>query len=182
MTELPTLADLETAVPVPEEAPPPPSQAEEILAWLESEGFRCVLDDDGDLRLRHEGRDVLILLDPDDPAYVRFLLLDLWRCGGEGDERSTALVVANSVNNDLKAVKLSLHPSGSVAAAVELFLEDLEAFQKVTLRCLDLLGAARWEFRSRMRSARQKAVEAEAAIEAPVEDDPGCPDDVAGLP
>jgi hypothetical protein len=184
MPDYPTLADLDGATPgaAPDPSPTPASQAPRILEWLESEGFRCDLDDEGDVHLRHEGRDVYILLDREDRTYIRYLLTDLWKCGGEDEERSTALVVANSLNYDLKVVKVTLHPSGSVAATAELILEDLEAFQKATPRCLDLLGVARYEFRSRMRSSLKKAADDQAAIEALVEDAPECPDDIEGLP
>lgn len=184
MPDYPTLADLDGATPgaAPDRQPAAASPAPPILEWLESEGFRCDLDDDGDVHLRHEGHDVYILLDREDRAYIRYLLTDLWKCGGEGEERSMALVVANSLNYELKVVKVTLHPSGSVAATVELLLDDLEAFQRATPRCLDLLGSARYEFRSRMRSSRKKAADDQAAIEALVEDDPGYPDDIEGLP
>lgn len=180
MSEFPTLADLETAPPGPAQAPPPPSRTRQILDWLESEGYRCGLDDDGDIHLRHEGRDVYVLLDSEDLAYLRFLVPDVWRCDADPEERSVALVVGNSINGELKALKLSLRPSGAVAASIELFLDGFEAFQKVAPRCLDLLGTGAWEFRSRMRSSIQKAAADEPAAEELVEE--GCPDDVEGLP
>ena len=179
MPEFPTLADLEADAAAPAQAPPLTSRSRQILDWLGSEGYRCGLDDDGDIHLRHEGRDVYVLLDPDDLPYLRFLVPDVWRCDDD-EERSLALVVANSVNAELKVLKLSLRRSGAVAASVELFLDGFEAFQKVAPRCLDLLGTGAWEFRSRMRNAMQKAAVDEPAIDEAVEE--GCPDDVEGLP
>lgn len=174
MPDFPTLADLGDATPHsggPEEvqAAEPPSLTRQILDWLAEEGFRCDLDDDGDIHVRHEGRDVYILLDAKDPAYVRFLVPDVWQCEGEDAERSVALVVANSVNSSFKALKVSLRSNGNVYAAVELFLDGFEAFREVTPRCLDVLGAASWEFRSRMRDAQQKANEEAAAARKALE-------------
>ena len=155
MPDFPTLADLgdedptapaETLAPAatPAESPAPaaPSLTRQVLDWFASEGFRARLDEDGDIHVRHEGRDVYVLLDPDDPAYVRFIFPGVWKCGDTGDERSIALVVGNALNGDMKALKLFLRPGGAVHATVELFLDGFEAFRNVAPRCLDLLGAA----------------------------------------
>jgi hypothetical protein len=180
MPDFPSLSDVADAAPGPESpeaarSSAPPSRARQILDWLSAEGFRCDVDDDGDIHLRHEGRDVFILLDSDDPAYVRFLVPDVWKASEESGERSAALVVGNSLNSSLKVLKVSLRDSGSVYAAVELFLDGFDSFRKVVPRCLDLLGAATWEFRSRMREARQRADDEEAAgrafAEAGADDD-----------
>lgn len=180
MPDFPTLDDLGDAgssaqAPADTQSSAPPSRTQQILDWLAGEGFRCDLDDDGDIHLRHEGRDVFILLDADDPAYVRFLVPDVWKSSDEAGERSIALVVGNSLNSSFKAVKVSLRSNGSVYATVELFLDGFDALRNVAPRCLDLLGAATWEFRSRMREARQKADDEEAAgrafAEAGADDD-----------
>lgn len=179
MPDFPSLSDLGDTSPS-DEAPAetrdsaPPSRTQQILDWFAGEGFRCDVDDDGDIHLRHEGRDVFILLDADDPAYVRFLVPDVWKASGEAGERSVALVVGNSLNSSFKALKVSLRSNGTVYAAVELFLDGFDSFRNVAPRCLDLLGAATWEFRSRMREARLKADEegAERAfLEAGAADD-----------
>ncbi|MFN7989757.1 MAG: hypothetical protein U0529_19950 [Thermoanaerobaculia bacterium] len=180
MPDFPTLSDLggddpSAQAPAENRSSAPPSRARQILDWLAGEGFRCDVDDDGDIHLRHEGRDVFVLLDADDPAYVRFLVPDVWKCDDDSAERSVALVVANTLNSSLKALKVSLRSNGSVYATVELFLDGFDAFRNVAPRCLDLLGAATWEFRSRMREARQKADDEEAAgralAEAGADDD-----------
>ena len=175
MPDYPTLDDLDRATPgaAPNPSPAPASPAPPILEWLESEGFRARVDDDGDIHLRHEGRDIFILLDADDSAYVRFLVPDVWKCDDEGAERSVALVAANSLNSSFKALKVSIRSNGFVYAAVELFLDGFDSFRNVAPRCLDLLGTATWEFRSRMREARQKATEEESAERAFLEAGPG---------
>ena len=107
--------------------------------------------------------------------YQAELVPDVWKCDDDSAERSVALVVANTLNSSLKALKVSLRSNGSVYATVELFLDGFDAFRNVAPRCLDLLGAATWEFRSRMREARQKADDEEAAgralAEAGADDD-----------
>ena len=71
----------------------------------------------------------------------------------------------------------SLRAGGAVHATVELFLDGFEAFRNVAPRCLDLLGAAAWEFRSRMKEALRtdldEGADAEAIAEAELSASPG---------
>ena len=78
MPDYPSLDDLDSATPgaAPGAAPGTPSAPASpppILEWLESEGFRARVDDDGDIHLRHEGRDIFIVFDAEDPAYIRVI-------------------------------------------------------------------------------------------------------------
>jgi hypothetical protein len=177
MPDFPTLADLDPApdFPVPAAPPRPPAArpAQPILEWLESEGFRARLDDDGDVHLRHEGRDVFIVFDADDPAYIRVIAPAFWKCEDDAEQRFLALTVANRLNGALKAAKISLRSDGAAYVAVELFLDGLEALRAVLPRCLDLIGAATWEFRERMKEEqRGHCSETPDAVEEPKEDAP----------
>jgi hypothetical protein len=188
MPDFPTLADLGedaelAAPPLPAESSDaaPPSRTLQILDWLAGEGFRARVDDDGDIHFRHEGRDVYVVLEPDDLSYLRLLVPGLWKCDDEAEFR-VALAVANELNDDVKVAKVVVSAKGGVFASIELLLDGLETFRSVALRCLDLLGAARWEFRSRMRTAVRRAAEETATLEEALDACPACPDDVAGLP
>jgi hypothetical protein len=187
MPEYPTLDDLEPAagptdsLPAPAPPAPAPFPARQILEWLESEGFRARLDEDGDIHLRHEGRDVFVVFDADDPAYVRILAPAFWKCD-DAEQRFLALAVANRLNAALKVAKISLRTDGAAGVAVELFLDGLEALRAVLPRCLDLVGTATWEFREGMKEAMRNAVAEDAAMRELEADDPGCPDDIDGLP
>ena len=161
MPDYPTLADLgDDAPPAPSETVTAavPDGSRQLLDWLTAEGFRVRLDEDGDLHLRHEGRDVYVVLDPGDPVYVRFVAPDLYVCDDEA-EAHLALVVANDLTGALKTVKVFLARKRAVLFSIELFLDGFEAFRAVALRCLELLGTAAWEFRARMREARQQVAE-----------------------
>ena len=127
MPEYPTLDDLEPA-PGPTDsapAPAPPtsasSPARSVLEWLESEGFRARIDEEGDVHLRHEGRDVFVVFDVDDPAYVRVLAPAFWKCD-DAEQRFLALAVANRLNAALEVAKISLRTDGAACVAVELFV------------------------------------------------------------
>ena len=69
--------------------------------------------------------------------------------------------------------KISLRSDGAAYVAVELFLDGLEALRAVLPRCLDLIGAATWEFRERMKDEqRGHGSEPPDALEEPEEDAP----------
>jgi hypothetical protein len=173
MPDYPTLADLDSATPAPDSPPAPPSPAQPILEWLESEGFRARVDDDGDIHLRHEGRDVFIVFDADDPAYIRVIAPAFWKCEDDAEQRFLALTVANRLNGALKVAKISLRSDGAAYVAVELFLDGLEALRAVLSRCLDLIGAATWEFRERMKEEQCRvSTEDPGAVDEPEEDAP----------
>ena len=179
MPDFPTLADLDPALDSPASPPHPPAAppAQAILEWLEREGFRARLDDDGDIHLRHEGRDVFVVFDADDPAYVRVIAPEFWRCDDEAEQRFFALTVANRLNGSLKVAKISLRSDGAACVAVELFLNGPEAPRAVLPRCLDLIGAATWEFRERMKEALRKAAAQDAADQELVAADAVGPED-----
>ncbi len=173
MPDFPSLDDLEPAPASTVSAPvPPPAPAQPILEWLEREGFRARLDEDGDVHLRHEGRDVFVVFDADDPSYVRVIAPEFWKCDDDAEQRFFALTVANRLNASLKVAKISLRSDGATGVAVELFVNGPEALRAVLPRCLDLVGTATWEFRGRMKEAMRKAAAEDAAMREFVETDP----------
>ncbi len=172
MPDFPTLDDLEPAPAPTVPAPPPPTPAQPILEWLEGEGFRARLDEDGDIHLRHEGRDVFVVFDAHDPSYVRVIAPEFWKCDDAAEQRFFALTVANRLNASLKVAKISLRSDGATGVAVELFVNGPEALRDVLPRCLDLVGAATWEFRERMKEAMRKAAAEDAAMREFVEAEP----------
>ncbi len=158
MPDYPTLSDLDSAAPTdptPAPTPSPASPASPILEWLESEGFRVRVDDDGDLHLRHEGRDVFVVFDTHDTAYIRVIAPDVWRCDDSAEERSLALAVANRLNAALKVAKVCLRTDGAVHASIEVFESNPGAFCAVLPRHLGVLGTAAWEFRERMKEEQR---------------------------
>ncbi|MBK6408016.1 MAG: hypothetical protein IPF66_25210 [Holophagales bacterium] len=113
MSDFPALAELDGATPgaAADSQPAAASPAPPILEWLESEGFRAHVDDDGDIHLRHEGRDIFIVFDAEDPAYIRVIAPAFWRCDNDAEQRFLALTVANRLNGALKVAKISCAPT-----------------------------------------------------------------------
>jgi hypothetical protein len=158
VSDYPELPDEpEEPTPEPREADAPPARPSEDGAGVEaycdflaSEGFRPSVDEDGDIRFRHEGRTLFLFRDPKDPEYFRVALPGAWECESP-EEETRALAAANAVNRDLKVVKCVL-VDGVVWISVELFLDPPEAFRPVFSRLLDVIGSAAWQIRGRMRA------------------------------
>jgi len=142
-----------TAEPPEEEAPPPSAcgDAQPYLDFLISEGYRPEVDEDGDLRFRHEGRTLFLFRYEKDPEYFRVALPGAWDCESP-EEEARALQAVNAVNRDLKVAKCVL-VDGVVWISVEAFFDPPDSFRPVFLRCLDAIGSASWQVRERMRAS-----------------------------
>ena len=136
----------EAAAPAPAPAADPP-----YLDFLASEGYRPEVDEDGDVRFRHEGRNLFLVPYPQDPCYFCVTLPGVVECEGP-EEEARALEVANAVNRLMKSVKCVL-VDGVVWISVEQFLERPESYRAVFARCVDVVGAAAWQVRERMRAS-----------------------------
>ncbi|MDX9736107.1 MAG: YbjN domain-containing protein [Thermoanaerobaculia bacterium] len=162
MSHYPDLVDgpEETAAEPPaEEAPPPGASgdADPRFAFLAAEGFRPEVDEDGDIRFRHEGRTLYLFHDGKDPEYFRIALPGAWECESP-EEEARALAAVNSVNRDLKTVKCVL-VDGVVWVSVEQFIDPPESFRPVFTRFLDVIGSAAWQVRERMRATGNPAAD-----------------------
>ncbi|MCL4809123.1 MAG: YbjN domain-containing protein [Thermoanaerobaculia bacterium] len=156
MSDYPELLDEpeETAFePEAEEAAPPPPSADDepYFDFLAAEGFRPEVDEEGDIRFRHEGRTLFLFRDEKDPDYFRIGLPGAWECES-AEEEARALAAVNAVNRDLKTVKCVL-VDGVVWITVEQFYDPPESFRPVFPRLLDVIGSAKWQLRERMRSS-----------------------------
>lgn len=138
------------SVAEPEE-PAARSDPRPYVDFLSSEGFRPDLDEDGDIRFRHEGRTLYLFRDEKDPRYFRVALVGAWECEGP-EEEARALEAVNAVNRDLKVAKCVL-VDGAVWVGVESFFDPPDVFQAVFSRCLDVIGSAAWRVRERMRAS-----------------------------
>lgn len=156
MSDYPDLVEEpeETTSARPEDAPSTPpagGDTQPYLDFLVSEGYRPEVDEDGDLRFRHEGRTLFLFRHEKDPEYFRVALPGAWECESP-EEEARALQAVNAVNRDLKVAKCAL-VDGVVWVSVEGFFDPPDSFRPVFARCLDVIGSAAWQIRERMRAS-----------------------------
>jgi hypothetical protein len=116
---------------------------------LTIEGYRPELDDDGDVRFRHEGSSYFIEVREDDPMFFRVVMPNFWDIESPG-ERTRIIEAANATCADIKTAKVFL-VRNDTWCAVELFLPDQEHFGSVLQRCLLAIRTAVNTFSEHMR-------------------------------
>ncbi len=120
------------------------------LDALEKEGYRPELDQDGDVRFRHEGSSYFIEVREDDPMFFRVVLPNFWDIESP-KERARIIEAANTTCSDIKVAKVFI-VRNDTWCAVELFLAQQEHFIPILQRCLLAIRAAVNTFSEHMRS------------------------------
>ena len=117
---------------------------------LEGMGYRPELDDDGDVRFRHEGHSYFVEVRDDDPMFFRVVLPNFWDIESP-EERVRVVEAANSATGETKIAKVFIVRE-STWCAVELFLPEQESFVPILQRCLLAIRGAVMSFTERMRN------------------------------
>ena len=125
-----------------------------VKDYLVEEGYRPVLDEDGDINFKSEGKFYLIDTYKDDDKFIRLLAPNIWEIESEA-ELKQALIQANRVSCTVKSAKVFvIENQENVWASIEMFMADVEAFIAVFPRCLHVLAAAVRDFSEGMRQAQ----------------------------
>lgn len=114
--------------------------AERYAALLRADGYSPEIDEDGDVRFKYEGSNIIILLDDEDPSFVRVCLPNFLKIASD-EHRSRVLAAVNEANRQVKVGKAFITKE-HCWAAVEAFIPDaayLGSFLKRYLRILQLL-------------------------------------------
>ncbi|AWI08499.1 T3SS (YopN, CesT) and YbjN peptide-binding chaperone 1 [Ereboglobus luteus] len=117
---------------------------------LEQQGYRPELDQDGDVRFRHEGNSYFIEVREDDPMFFRVVMPNFWDIESP-KERARIIEAANITCSDIKVAKVFI-VRNDTWCAVELFLPEQELFAPILQRCLIAIRAAVNTFTEHMRS------------------------------
>lgn len=126
-------------------------RAEMYRAFLEEEGYRPRIDDDGDVIFKCEGRNYIIILDDEDDEFFRIVYPNFW---GIESEPELAEVKEAALNATIRVKVAKVFPVGdSTWAEIELFCFPPEAFKPVFRRCLAALQTAVQTFISTMGEA-----------------------------
>ncbi len=99
------------------------------VEYLSAEGYRPIIDDDGDVKFKREGRTYFIIVSVQDPEFFRLVLANIWKI--EDDvERSRVLEAADHSNAVSKVSKVFI-VKNNVWVSVELFVAAPEDFRGV---------------------------------------------------
>jgi len=142
--------------PAADEAAPFDLQAFQ-LEYLRDEGFRPVIDDDGDIVFKAEAKPYVLFNTSDDPELFRLGAVGIWPLS-DPDEEQVALRIASDISGRFKVAKAFVVPGPAVFVVVEFLSGDPTAFTQVFGRALTILQAAVSEFRADMQGAQQTPV------------------------
>lgn len=117
-----------------------------IKSVLDGMGYHAVEDEEGDLMLRYEMKNIYVLTGDDDEQYV-ILLLPQFEGIKEGEDMLT-LATCNKMTRELKLVKVYIDQTfKNVSAACEFFYSDEESLKRNISRSLEILGVVRSTYR-----------------------------------
>lgn len=125
-----------------------------ILEAVGSLGYKPTVDDDGDIRVRYQMKNIFFMTGSEEEQYVTAILPQFQEVN-EGEE-ALALAVCNKVNRDTKLAKVYIDQTfKSVSASCEFFYTDMESLKNNVEYTLVILGMVR----SAYYNAREEFVE-----------------------
>ena len=108
------------------------------MQFLSEEGYHPVIDDDGDVRFKSEGKTYYIFPNENDSAYFSLYYLNFWEIESI-NERRLALDAANVATKKSKCAKVFL-TTNETCAGVELIFESPDDFVNVFSRAMQMLN------------------------------------------
>lgn len=133
----------------------PPSAAKQAqqklyMDYLEAEGYRPSIDEDGDVAFKREGRSYFIGVTEADNEFFRVCLPNIWTIESE-DERKQVVAAADFATGDTKVAKVfTVSGYKNVWVCTELFVARPEDFKGVFGRAMSALAHAREAFVDKM--------------------------------
>lgn len=125
-----------------------------ILEAVGSLGYKPTVDDDGDICVRYQMKNIFFMTGSEEEQYITAILPQFQEVN-EGEE-ALALAVCNKVNRDTKLAKVYIDQTfKSVSASCEFFYTDMESLKNNVEYTLVILGMVR----SAYYNAREEFVE-----------------------
>lgn len=113
-----------------------------IAKAVESLGYKLVVDDDGDICVRYQMKNIYFMTGQDEEPYVS-VILPQFADVHEGEEM-LMLAVCNKMTRDMKLAKVYIDRTlKSVSAGCEFFYTDMESLQVNVEHSLNILGMVR---------------------------------------
>lgn len=118
------------------------TKKEMVMEAIESLGYKPYIDDDGDICVRFQMKNIYFMTDQEDVKYISAILPQFYDFE-EGEETFT-LAVCNKLTRELKLVKVYIDQTlKSVSASCEFFYTDMESMKNNVEHSLNVLGLVR---------------------------------------
>lgn len=118
------------------------TKKEMILEAIESLGYKPHVDDDGDVCVRYQMKNIFFLTGLEEEQYVSAILPQFSEVQ-EGEE-TMILAICNKVSREIKLAKVYIDQTlKSVTASCEFFYTDMDSLKNNVEHSLDILGIVR---------------------------------------
>ena len=117
--------------------------------WFKNNGIIYNIDEDGDLHFKYQTCNFYILNPKDDTLFLHIILPNIWSIDSE-EERTNALIVANKLNMQRKALKVFITQESTILT-VEMFIDNTPDVEDFMERILNILIQGREGFAEGMR-------------------------------
>ncbi|HIT15858.1 MAG TPA: YbjN domain-containing protein [Candidatus Avimuribaculum pullicola] len=123
------------------------TKKEMVISVLEELGFKPKEDEDGDLMVRYQLKNVYAMMGDADEHYVVFILPQFYEVD-EGDE-ALAITACNKVTRELKMGKVYIDSTyKSATASCEFYFTDEESLKQNIEHSFNIMGIIRTVFRN----------------------------------
>ena len=116
--------------------------AELAKNWLQEQGFKCNLDQDGDAIFKYAGANMYVSVDKDDPLFLKIVMPSIYEVE---NNYSKVLEAVNKVCTRIKVIK-ALLVQNRVHLVIEMFVDTTPEVDDFFERCCDILIAGRRAF------------------------------------
>lgn len=122
------------------------TKKELIQSVLERMNLKYETDDDGDIELRYQMKQIFIIMGDEDENYLSVLLPQFHEI--EEDQEAIDLATCNKMTRELKLVKVYVDQTfKNVSASAEFFYTDEESLEQNIRYALQMLSVVRSVFR-----------------------------------
>ena len=125
------------------------TKKEMVKAAIEANGYSPQVDNDGDIFLRYQMKNIYFMVDEDEEPYVLVLFPQFVEVS-EGEETLT-LAVCNKVTRELKLGKVYIDQTlKNVSASCDFFYTGIDSLKDCVGHALNVLGVVRSTYFSTM--------------------------------
>ena len=118
------------------------TKREMIMEAVESLGYKPQIDEDGDVRVRYQMKNIFFLMGQEEEQYVTAILPQFSEVN-EGEE-TLILAACNKVNRDVRLAKVFIDQTLKyVTANCDFFYTDMESLKNNVEHVLNILGMVR---------------------------------------